>query len=220
VLLVRVGQEGILLPQLRAQETVSGTKSIEDGLDKVTHGTGVTARARVAIIDTGHVQQFLSSRRRNQSGTTRGRHQTHADGTTLSSDLAWDSVGHTSHTSPVSTTDGGNVELGSGNGSTNGSGNLGGALDSKSQMSSGISNGDKGLETCTLTGRRLLLDGHDFHNLILELVLKEVINNLGLLDGKGKEENLLNGSNLLFLYQASKFGNGNPDVLFIASTAT
>ena len=220
MLLVRVGQERILLPQLGTQVSVGGTKGIEDGLDKVTHGTGVTTRTRVAVINTGHVQQLLSGRRRNQSGTARGRDQPNTEGTTLSSDLAGHSVGHTTLTSPVSTTDGGDVELGCNDGSTNGSGDFGRALDSKTQVSGGISDGHEGLETGTLTGRGLLLDGHDLHDLILELVLEEVVNDLGFLDGKRKEEDLFDGSNLLFLYKTPKLGDGDPDVLFVTSTAT
>ena len=36
------------------------SEGIEDGLDKVTHGTGVTSTGRVAIGDSGHAHQLLS----------------------------------------------------------------------------------------------------------------------------------------------------------------
>ena len=55
VLLVRKRREGVLLPQLRAEVSVGVHESVEHGLDEVTHGTGVTLRTGVAIIDTSHV---------------------------------------------------------------------------------------------------------------------------------------------------------------------
>eukprot|EP00592_Proboscia_alata_P027053 CAMPEP_0194449876 /NCGR_PEP_ID=MMETSP0176-20130528/130401_1 /TAXON_ID=216777 /ORGANISM="Proboscia alata, Strain PI-D3" /LENGTH=63 /DNA_ID=CAMNT_0039277075 /DNA_START=719 /DNA_END=910 /DNA_ORIENTATION=- len=63
-------------------------------------------------------------------------------------------MGKSSIHSPVSTTDGGNVELGRGNGTTNGGGNFGRALDSKTNMSISIfnGNGNESLETSALTG--------------------------------------------------------------------
>ena len=42
MLLERSGRQGILLPEIRLEVTVSVTKSIEKSLDEVTHGTGVT----------------------------------------------------------------------------------------------------------------------------------------------------------------------------------
>jgi hypothetical protein len=48
----------------------------------------VPTRTRVAVQNAGHVHQLLSSRRRNQTGTTGCRNETHADGSTLASDLA------------------------------------------------------------------------------------------------------------------------------------
>ena len=114
-------QERVLLPEVRSQVSVGGTQGVKDGLDEVAHGTGVTTRTRVAIINSSHVHQLLSNGGRNQSSTTRSRDQTNTDGTTLSSDLARDSVRHSTHTTPVSTADGGNIELGSSNGTADGS---------------------------------------------------------------------------------------------------
>jgi hypothetical protein len=170
--LVRMGQQGIVLPQFRSQVSVGRSKGIENSLDEVTHGTGVTGRARVAIINSCHVQEFLSSRRRNESSTARGWNQTHADGSTLSSDLARNGMGKSRTLSPVSASYGSDIKLGGGDGTTNGSSDFTRALDSKSNVSSIVSNSDKGLESGTLTSRRLLLDGHDLHDLVLKLVLE------------------------------------------------
>ena len=64
-------QEGVLLPELGTEVSVGGSEGVEDGLDEVTHGTGVTTGARVAIGDTGHGHELLSGGRGNQSGTAR-----------------------------------------------------------------------------------------------------------------------------------------------------
>jgi hypothetical protein len=219
VLLERSSSQGIFLPEIRLKVAISVTESVEKSLDEVTHGTGVTTSGGVAIINTSHGQKTLSTGGRDQSSTTGGRDETNTDGTALSSHLGGDGVGHTTLTSPVSTTDGGDVELGSKDGTTDGGGNLGGALNSKTDVSIGITNSNEGLETSTLTSRTLLLNGHDLHNLILKLILQEIIDNLGLLYGDGEEEDLLNGSNLALLDETSELGDGDPGV-FVTSTLT
>jgi hypothetical protein len=87
-------------------------------------------------------------------------------------------------------------------------------------MSGGIAHGHKGLKPGPLTSRTLLLHGHDLHNLILKLILEEVIDDLGLLDRNGEEENLLDGSNLALLDETSELGDGDPDVFVASSLAT
>jgi hypothetical protein len=125
----------------------------------------MSSSARVAIIDTSHVQELLASRRRHKSGTTGSRNETDTNGTALSGDLAGDSVRHARYTTPVSTADGRNVELGSRNGTAYGSGNLRRALDTETNVSSRVTDSDKCLEARALTGRRLFLDGHYLHHL-------------------------------------------------------
>ena len=146
MLLERSSSQDILLPEIGLQVSVRVTKSIEKCLDEVTHGTGMSTSRGVAIPNASHGQERLSSRRRHKSSTTRGRDETNADRTTLSSHLGRHSVRSGSLTSPVSTTDGSDIELGSEDSSTNSGGDFGGALDSKSDMSSGISYGDECLE--------------------------------------------------------------------------
>jgi len=53
-----------------------------------------------------------------------------------------------------------------------------------------VSDGNERLETSTLAGTSLLLDGHDLHDFILELGQEEV-DNLELLDGQREEIDLL-----------------------------
>lgn len=145
MLLVRRRHQDTVLPELGTQVSVRAAERIKDGHDKVTHGTRVSTRRRVAISDTSHVQELLSCGRRDQTSTTGGRNETDATRTALARDLAGDSVGHAVDTAPVSTTDGGNVELGSGNGTTNGVSDFRRALDTETNVSLSVSDSDKGL---------------------------------------------------------------------------
>eukprot|EP01083_Nonionella_stella_P173041 595642_1 len=175
--------------------------------------------AGVAIRDSSHGHELLGSGGGNQSSTTGGRDETNTYGSALSGNLVGNGVRNSILTSPVSTTYRGYIELGGGDGSTDSSGYLRGTLDSKTNVSGTISKGNEGLETGTLSGRRLLLNRHDLHNLIVQLLLEEVVDNLGLLDGNGEEEDLLDGSDLALLYETAELGDGSPDVLVAVSAS-
>jgi hypothetical protein len=166
VLLIRILRENVLLPELWSQEGIGVTKGKVQGLDEVTSGTGVTSGGGVAIIDTSHMQEFLSNWGRDKSGTTRGRNETNRDGSALSCDLAGDSVRKARRTSPVSTTNGGDGELGCSDSPTNSSRNFSGALNSKTNVPGTVTESDESLEAGSLTGRGLLLNRHDLHDLI------------------------------------------------------
>mmetsp|Transcript_120114 Transcript_120114/g.347014 ORF Transcript_120114/g.347014 Transcript_120114/m.347014 type:complete len:215 (-) Transcript_120114:21-665(-) len=170
-------------------------------------------------MNTSHVHKLLSGGRGNQSSTTRGRDQSDTNGTTFPGDLARDSVRKSGNTSPISSSDRGDVELGSSDGTTDGSGDFGRALNTQTDVSVSVSDGNEGLESGSLTSRRLLLNRHDLHNLILKLVLQEIVDNFGLLNRDGEKEDFLDGSNLSFLNKASELGDGNPNVL-VSSSAT
>eukprot|EP01083_Nonionella_stella_P053282 140985_1 len=176
--------------------------------------------AGVAIRDSSHGHELLGSGGGNQSSTTGGRDETNTYGSALSGNLAGYGMGKSILTSPVSTTYRGYIELGGGDGSTDSSGYLRGTLDSKTNVSVTISKGNESLETGTLSGRRLLLNRHDLHNLIVQLLLEEVVDNLGLLDGNGEEEDLLEGCNLSFLDETSKLGDGGPSGLLTGTSAS
>jgi len=176
--------------------------------------------AGVAISDSSHGHELLGRRGGNQSSTTGGRDETNTYGSALSGNLAGYGMGRSILTSPVSTTYRGYIELGGGDGSTDSGGYLGSTLDSKTNVSITISKGNEGLETGTLSGRRLLLNRHDLHNLIVQLLLEEVVDNLGLLDGNGEEEDLLEGCNLSILDETSKLGDGGPSGLLTVTSAS
>jgi hypothetical protein len=62
---------------------------------------------------------------------------------------------------PVTTTDGQNAELGNDDGSADGGSDFLGGLDTETDVTLAVTNDDNGLETGTLTGTSLLLDGLD-----------------------------------------------------------
>jgi hypothetical protein len=84
-----------------------------------------------------------------------------SDGTALAALLDGQRVGKTKVGTPVSTSDGDDAELGDDDGGTDGSSDFLGGLDAKTDVTLGITDNDNGLESSTLTGTSLLLDGLD-----------------------------------------------------------
>lgn len=76
------------------------------------------------------------------------------------------------------------------------------ALDTETEVTIEVTDGDESLESGTLTGTGLLLYRHDLHNLILELG-EEDVDDLVLLDGQGEEVDLLDGLDLAVLYESA-----------------
>ena len=70
-------------------------------------------------------------------------------------------MGGTEVGAPVTTTDGDDAQLGDDDGGADSGGNLLGGLDAETDVTLGVTNDDNGLETGTLTGTGLLLDGLD-----------------------------------------------------------
>jgi hypothetical protein len=64
---------------------------------------------------------------------------------------------------PVSSSDGDDAQLGDDDSGTDGSGNFLGSLDSETDVALGVTNDDDGLESGSLTGTGLLLDGLDLN---------------------------------------------------------
>merc|ERR1719422_887545 len=83
-----------------------------------------------------------------------------------------------------------------------------------------VSNGNKSLESGSLTSSGLLLDRHDLQNLILESRSNEAVNDLVLFDGERVEVDLLQTLDLSILYQTSQFGDCDPVLLFLATSST
>lgn len=62
---------------------------------------------------------------------------------------------------PVSSSHGDDAQLGDDDGGTDGGGDLLGSLDAEADVALGVTNDDDGLESGSLTGTGLLLDGLD-----------------------------------------------------------
>lgn len=65
---------------------------------------------------------------------------------------------------PVTTSDGNDAKLSDDNGSADSSSDFLGSLDTKTNVTLGVTNDDNGLESGSLTGTGLLLDGLDLHS--------------------------------------------------------
>lgn len=215
---VRSGGGSNVAPEVGRKESVGLGNSLEGGLKEVTHGSGLTRRLGVAVLDTSELEHALGGGGGNDTGTTGSGHKTAHDRGGLTGHLHGDSVGLTKSVTPVSTTNGDGGELGDNDGTTDGSGDLLGALDTETKVALGVTDGNESLETGTLTGTGLLLDGHDLHNLVLELGEEEV-DDLVLLDGEREEVDLLDRLDLAVLDESADGGNGNP-LLLLAVTAT
>ena len=115
----------------------------------------------------------------------------------------------TESSTPVTPSDGNNGELGEDDSTTDSGGDFLGALDTETDVTVKVTDSDESLETGTLTGTSLLLDGHDLHDLILELGEEEV-DNLELFDGEREEVDLLHGLDLAILHKTTELGDGDP----------
>jgi hypothetical protein len=86
---------------------------------------------------------------------------TNGDGTALARLLARERVRSTKVGTPVSSSHGDDAELGDNDGGTDGGSDFLGGLDAETDVALGVTNDDNGLESGSLTGTGLLLDGLD-----------------------------------------------------------
>jgi len=213
------GDQLVLIPELRGEDSVSLSDSGEGSLNEVTLALGLTSGTGVGIFNTSKGQDLLGGSSADESSTTGSRDQSHEDGADLTGELHGDGVGLSELTTPVSTTNRDDSELGSNDGTTNGSGDFAGALDTETDVTIVITDDDKGLEASTLTGTSLLLDWHDLEDFILKLGAQEVINDLEFLDGQRVEIDLLQLLYLAVLDETTELGAGDPDLSFSLVTS-
>jgi hypothetical protein len=186
VLLERAPLQLGLLPQVGCEETVCVGDGHKSSLESVLEGLGRTGRGSVDVLDTGQLQETLDSGRGDKTSTTGRGDETDGDGTALAGLLGGQRVGLTEVGTPVSSPDGNNTELGDDNGGADGSSDFLRGLDAETDVALRVSDNNDGLESRTLTGTGLLLDGLDLHDLVLELGEEEV-DDLVLLDGQRVE---------------------------------
>lgn len=115
----------------------------------------------------------------------------------------------TKSSTPVSSSNRNNRQLSENDGTTNGSRDFLRALDSQADMSVEIADGDEGFEASTLTGTRLFLNGHDFHNFVFEFGEEEV-DNLEFLDREREEIDFFHGFDFAVFDETAEFGDWYP----------
>lgn len=119
---------------------------------------------------------------------------------------------------PVSPPDGDDAQLGDNDGSPDSSGDLLGALDSETDVTVKVTDGDESLESGSLTGRGLLLDRGDGHDLVLQ-VGKELVDDLVLLDGEREEVDLLHGLDLAVVHETTELREEGAEARYRRSAA-
>jgi len=199
-----------VLPQIRCEIGVGLGNGLVGGLGEVAQRSGTSRCRSVAILNTCHFQELLGHWGRDDPSSTWCRNETHQNGTTFARDLAWNGVGFSDLVPPVSSSNWNDGQFGQDNSSTNCSGYFLGALDSKTDVSVEVANGNESLETSSLTSPSLLLDRHDLQHLVLEGLTQEMIDDLKLLDWQRKQVDLLQGFDLSITDQTSQLGYRDP----------
>jgi len=120
---------------------------------------------------------------------------------------------------PVTTTNGDDGEFGGDDGTSDSGGYFLGALDTETDVSVKVTDGDERLESGSLTGRGLLLYGSDVHDLILQ-GRQELVDNLVLLDGEREEVAFLQRLDLSIVDETTKLGDRDPCLLLVLLTTT
>jgi len=147
----------VVTPEVRALEFVGLLEGIEGSLQEVTSGTSLTLTGGVAIEDTGHLEHLLGGGGGHNTCTTRSGDKSHAHRSTLSSDLARNSVRLCDLVAPISLSDGNKIKFGVNDSTLNGTLHFLGALPSKTDVGFIVTNYDVGLKASTLTSCGLLL---------------------------------------------------------------
>merc|ERR1711937_402038 len=212
--------ENCFLPQVWSEVTVGLGNGSIGCFSKVAQSGSLSASAGVAIINTSHVQQLLGNRGTDNSCSSWGRDESHNNAATLASDLARYCVGLANLVTPITATNRDDRKLSQDDSSTNSSSNFLGAFYPETNMTIEVSNGNESLESSSLTGTSLLLDRHNFENLILESRSQEEINDFKLLDGKREKIDIFKSLYFHVLHETSKLGDRNPFLVFLAATTS
>lgn len=188
----------------------------------------MTGGSGVNIIDTGELEELLGDGGSDNTSSSGGGDELASDGSSLTVDLGGDGMDISDLVTPVTSSDGDEGELGSDESSLNSNLDFLGDLDSETDVTVVITDGNDSLEAGTLSGLGLLLDGDDLHDLILEfhgsftlsLVLlgNEGLNDLSLLDGDSVSVDFFERSDVIVLNESSELGLGGP--LFLSGSST
>jgi hypothetical protein len=118
-------------------------------------------------------------------------------------------VGFLNVVSPVTSSNGNDRQLGDNDGTSNSGSDFLGDLDTETDVTVKVTDGDESLESGSLTGRGLLLDGRDGHDFVLQ-GRQELVDDLELLDGQREEVDLLHGLDLSVVDESAELGDRDP----------
>lgn len=134
------------------------------------------------------MEELLGGGGTNDTSTSGSGDESDSNGTALASDLGGNGMDITDLVTPIASSDGDERELGSNESTLDGDLDFLGDLNTESDVTVLVTDSNDGLESGSLTGLGLLLDGDDLHDLIGEFLLgsgEELVNDLGFLDGDG-----------------------------------
>jgi len=120
VFLVGGLEQSRLLPEIGSQISIGGNDGVEGGLDKVTHGLGVSSRRSEDVFNTGVGQHLLGNASSDDTRSSGGGDKAYTDGSTFARYFGGHGVGQTDSVTPVTSSDGNDSELGHDDGSSNG----------------------------------------------------------------------------------------------------
>lgn len=210
-----------LWPEIWGKESVGLLQALEHGSAEVLSSSGLSSTGGVHIIDTGELQDLLGNGSSNATSSSWGWDHSNVTGTALSSNLDWDGMDTSDSGTPESSSDWDKVDLSIEEGTLNGDLDLLGDLDTNTNVTISVTDGNDSLESSSLTSLGLLLDGEDAHDLIGELGLhvgEESVGDWGFLDWDGVSVNFLEGLDLSVLDESSELGEWGP--LFLLSSSS
>lgn len=210
-----------LWPEIWGKESVGLLEALEHGSAEVLSSSGLTSTSGIDIIDTGELQDLLGNGSGNATSSSWSWDHSNVTGTALSLNLDWDGMDSTDSGTPISSSDWDKVDLGIEKGTLDGNLDLLGALDTDTNVTLSVTDGDNSLESSSLSSLGLLLDGEDAHDLVRELGLgvgEESVGNWGFLDWDGVGVNLLEGLDLSVLDESSELGEWGPFFLLSSSS--
>ena len=206
-----------LSPPVGRVELVGSLDGSKGSLDEVASSSSGSLGFGVDIMNTSEVEELLGDGRSDQTSSSGSRDQSNLDGSALSGDLDGDGVSATDLVAPISLSHGDDVELGHGDGSLDGALDFFVAFPSETNVVPFVTNNGVSFEAGSLTGLGLLLDGLDLHDLLLDVVAQESVDDFLFLDGDGESEDVDNVFDLLALDQSAELGDGFPLGFFFLS---
>lgn len=173
----------LVLPEVGGEVFVGLLQRVEQGLSAVQLRPRGTGGLREKVLDAGLLDNLSRRGGRDDTATTGSGDDFHEDRAAFASELAGQGVGFAAGGSPVASTDRDHVKLSRNDGAPDGQGDFLGGFLAKADVAILVSDHNSGTETGPLTGIGLLLHGLHVDDFIFEIVLKEFVDDLVLLDG-------------------------------------